>query len=353
MDSRSIEFLDVMIAMAVIGVLSFVAGLIVIYARQTPGLRSQTNVPQWYGFLPALLLVVAAAGVLVWLIARGGQWAWGESIPNWQSDPRTKAFTIVMVALALIGLLGSLVYSILEASTRQPRRPAMETPPVAPSTPAVRTPSGVGLLGQLLLAVAFLLMCWVALPKTDQFALMQQLIYPGSFGVVLVLLFDKASRTWNIKSNVDVVREWMFCDAFVFLIFLGFLNLRSVEKPDTYAGAFWDLLNLAIFFAVFWLVDRSSSRLRFLAGYTYFIFVPLLLLIWRTIQGIPTPAELSWWASVWPFFILGAVFFILELISLPAVGQLERRVLPAAKDGLFILLYAILLIVAARTGGRA
>ena len=82
-DSRSIEFLDVMIAMAVIGVLSFVAGLIVIYARQAPGLRSQTNVPQWYGFLPALLLVVAAAGVLVWLIARGGQWAWGESIPNW------------------------------------------------------------------------------------------------------------------------------------------------------------------------------------------------------------------------------------------------------------------------------
>jgi hypothetical protein len=156
-----------------------------------------------------------------------------------------------MVALALIGLVGSLVYTILEASAREPRRSAMEAPPVAPGAPAVRTPSRVGLLGQLLLAVAFLLMCWVALPKTDQFALMQQLIYPGSFGVVLVLLFDKASRTWNIKSNVDVVREWIFCDAFVFLIFLGFLNLRSVEKPETYAAAFWDLLNLAIFFAAF------------------------------------------------------------------------------------------------------
>ena len=56
---------------------------------------------------------------------------------------------------------------------------------------------------------------------------------------------------------------------------------------------------------------------------------------------------------MWPFFILGAVFFILELISLPTSGQLERRVLPAVKDGLFVLLYAILLIVAARTGGRA
>jgi len=203
----------------------------------------------------------------------------------------------------------------------------------------------------LLLAVAFLLMCWVALPRAEQFALMQQLIYPGSFGVALVLVFDKASRTWGVKSTVDVAREWLFCDTFVFLIFLGFLNLRGVEKPDAYAAAFWDLLNLAVFFAVFWLVDRNTSRLRFLAGYAYFILAPLLLLIWRTIQGIP--AELSWWGSVWPFFILGAVFFILEIITLPASAPSERRVLPAAKDGLFVLLYAILLIVAARTGGRA
>ena len=353
MDSRSIEFLDVMMAMAVIGVLSFLAGLMVIYARQTAGLRPQPNAPQWYGFLPALVLVVAAAGVLVWVIARGGQWAWGESIPNWQSDPRTTAFTIVMVALALIGLVGSLVYTIGGASAQQPRRPNLEAPAVAPGAGAVRTPSPIGLIGQLLLAVAFLLMCWIALPRAEQLACMQQLIYPGSFGVALVLLFDKASRTWNIKSNVDVVREWIFCDALVFLIVLGFLNLRSVGKPDTYAAAFWDLLNLSIFFAVFWFVDRNTSRLRFLAGYAYFIFAPLLLLIWRTVQGVPTPSELSWWGSVWPFFILGVVFFIFEVITLPASGQAERRVLAAAKDGLFVLLYAILLIVAAHAGGRA
>jgi len=352
-DSRSIEFLDVMIAMAVIGVLSFAAGLIVIYARQAAGLRPQPSAPQWYGFLPALVLVVAAAGILVWLIARGGQWVWGESIPNWQSDSRTTAFTLVMVALVLVGLVGSLVYTILDASARQRPRPVTEAPAAAPAPPKVRTPSRIGLLAQLLLAVAFLLMCWTALPRADQFALMQQLIYPGSFGVALVLVFDKASRTWGSKNNVDVVREWLFCDAVVFLIFLGFLNLRSIEKPDTYAAVFWDLLNLALFFAVFWLVDRGTSRLRFLAGYTYFIFAPLLLLIWRSIQGIPTPAELSWWGSVWPFFILGAVFFVLEIITLPASGPPERRVLPVAKDGLFVLLYAILLIVAVRTSGRA
>ncbi|HXW29741.1 MAG TPA: hypothetical protein VEK55_10280 [Xanthobacteraceae bacterium] len=351
MDSRSIEFLDVMIAIAVIGVLSFVAGLIVIYARQAAGLRVEPNAPQWYGFVPALVLVVAAAALLVWLIARGGQWAWGESLPNWQSDPRTTAFTLVMIALALVGLVGSLVYTILEASARPRPRSTIEASAVAPGTSKGRTPSRIGPLGPLLLAVAFLLMCWVALPRAEQFALMQQLIYPGSFGVALVLVFDKASRTWGVKSTVDVAREWLFCDTLVFLIFLGFLNLRGVEKPDAYAAAFWDLLNLALFFAVFWLVDRNTSRLRFLAGYAYFILAPLLLLIWRTIQGIP--AELSWWGSVWPFFILGAVFFILEIITLPASAPSERRVLPAAKDGLFVLLYAILLIVAVRTGGRA
>jgi hypothetical protein len=350
-DSRSIEFLDVMIAIAVIGVLSFVAGLIVIYARQAAGVRAEPNAAQWYGFVPALVLVVAAAALLVWLIARGGQWVWGENLANWQSDPRTTAFTLVMIALALIGLVGSLVYTILEASARPRPRPTIEASPLAPGAPKGGTPSRIGALGPLLLAVAFLLMCWVALPRAEQFVLVQQLIYPGSFGVALVLLFDKASRTWGVKSTVDVVREWLFCDTLVFLIFLGFLNLRGVEKPDAYAAAFWDLLNLALFFSAFWLVDRNTSRLRFLAGYAYFILTPLLLLIWRTIQGIP--AELSWWGSVWPFFILGAVFFILEIITLPTAAPSERRVLAAAKDGLFVLLYAILLIVAARAGGRA
>jgi hypothetical protein len=351
-DSRSIEFLDVMIAIAVIGVLSFVAGLIVSYARQAAGLRAQSNAAPWVGFVPALVLVVAAAAILVWVIARGGQWAWGESIPNWQSDSRTTAFTLVMIALALIGLVGSLIYTILEGAAGQRPRPTMEAPPVAPGMPKGRPPSRIGLLGQLLLAVAFLLMCWVALPRADQFALMEQLIYPGSFGVALVLLFDKASRTWGVKSAVDLVREWLFCDSLVFLIFIGFLNLRSVEKPETYAAAFWDLLNLALFFAAFWLVDRNTGRLRFLAGYAYFVLAPLLLLIWRTIQGIPAPGERSWWASVWPFFILGAVFFILEIITLPASAPSERRALPAAKEGLFVLLYAILLIIAVHPGGR-
>jgi hypothetical protein len=350
-ESRSIEFLDVMIAMATIGVLSFVVGLIGVHARQAAGLRPRSNAAQWYGFVPALMVVVAAATMVIWVIARGGQWAWGESIPNWQSDTRTAAFTVVMIALALIGLVGSLVYTIVEATARQRPRPIVEASPVAPEAPTIRTPSRIGLLGPLLLVVAFLLMCWIALPKTDQFALMQQLIYPGSFGVALVLLFDKASRTWSTKSGVDVTREWLLCDALVFLLFLGFLNLRSVEKPDTYAAAFWDLLNLGLFFAVFWLVDRNVSRLRFLAGYAYFVFLPLLLLIWRAVQGT-IPAEPPWWGSVWPFFILGAVFFILEVITQLTSGQPERQALPAAKDGLFVLLYAILLIVAARAGGR-
>jgi hypothetical protein len=350
-DSRSVEFLGVMIAIAVIGVLSFLAGLMVVHARQTTGGRSKPDAPHWYGFLPALALVVAAAAIVVWRIASGGQWAWGESIRNWQSDPRTTTFTLTMVALAAIGLVGSLLYRIVEATVRPRSRPAIETPALEGA--AARTPSGIGLVGQVLLAVAFLLMCWIALPRADQFALMLQLIYPASFGVALVLLFDKASRTWNTKSAVELVREWLWCDTLVFLLFLGFLNLRGIDKPDTYAVAFWDLVNLALFFGVFWLLDRKTGRLRFLAGYGYLVLLPLLLLIWRTIQGVATPADLSWWASVWPFLVLGVVFFLLELISLFASRQAEQPVLAALKDGLFVLLYAILLIVAARTGGRA
>lgn len=342
-----------MMVMAVIGLLSFAAGLIVIYSRQMAGLRPGSNASQWYGFVPALAVVAAVAAIVIWVIARGGQWAWGESLPNWQSDARTTAFTLVMIALALIGLVGALVFTIIEAASRQRPRPSVAAPAVAPQPPVARTPSRIGLVGQLLLAVAFLLMCWIALARADQFALMEQLIYPGSFGVALVLLFDKASRKWSTKSSVEVIREWLFCDALVFLLFLGFLNLRSVEKPDTYAAAFWDLLNLALFFAVFWSIDRGASRLRFLAGYAYFAVLPLLSLIWRTIQGSPSSAEPSWWGSVWPFFILGAVFFVLEVITDLTSGQRERQALAAVKDGLFMLLYAILLIVATHAGGRA
>lgn len=101
-----------------------------------------------------------------------------------------------------------------------------------------------------------------------------------------------------------------------------------------------------MFFAAFWLIDRSASRARFLAAYGYLIVAPLLLLIWQTMEGVAATA--SWWASMWPFLILAAAFFVLEAVTLVASSG-ERQTMPAIKDTVFVVLYGVLLIVAAKS----
>jgi hypothetical protein len=88
------------------------------------------------------------------------------------------------------------------------------------------------------------------------------------------------------------------------------------------------------------------TRGRFLVGYGYLVIVPLLLLIWQIVVGTLAPA--SWWGTMWPFFILAAVFFVLEAITLVASSG-ERQTLAAVKDSVFVLLYAVLLIIAAKS----
>ena len=161
-----------------------------------------------------------------------------------------------------------------------------------------------------------------------------------------MLLLDKATRTWGAKSSAESVREWLFCDLSAFLLVLAFLNLRSVVKPEAYVSSFWDILNVVLFFAAFWLIDRSTSRSRFLVGYGYLVVLPLLLLIWDSVQGVV--ASSSWWASMWPFLILACVFFALEVVTLVSSTE-ERQTLPATKDAVFVLIYAILLIVAVKS----
>jgi hypothetical protein len=101
-----------------------------------------------------------------------------------------------------------------------------------------------------------------------------------------------------------------------------------------------------LWFAAFWSVDRGAARGRFLVGYGYLVIAPLLLLIWQAVLGTAAPA--SWWGTIWPFFVLAAVFFVLEAITLVSSSG-ERQTLATVKDALFVLLYAILLIVAARS----
>jgi hypothetical protein len=352
LEQRSTIFVEAMVVIAVIGVLAFLIGLLTRAPQRqqaaASGSSQPAQTPRWYEFTLALILLAAIAAFVIWLISSGSHWVWGETIEDWRSDTRTIIFAAVMVALGVIGLAISLAYTVAQSSQRTaPRRPMATTAEAAPtSTAPVATPSPLRLLGLLVLVLAILLLCWIDLPPAQQYGLIGQLIYPASLGVALVLIFDKATRAWGSKRGAETAREWLWCDLLIFLLVLAFLNLRNVAKPEAYAGSFWDLLNVVLFFAAFWLVDRTAARGRFLFAYGYLIVLPLLLLIWDTMQGVAASA--SWWISIWPFLILAAVFFVLEVVTMVASSG-ERQILPAIKDAVFAVLYAVLLIVAARS----
>lgn len=355
MESRAALFVEVMVAIAIIGVLAFLVGLVARSVRppQPAGAAAggAGQAPQWYEFILALLLLAAVGALLLWLVASGREWVWGEAVADWQADTRAIIFTAVMIAFGAIGLIASVAYTIIEAARRAVPRPASEVRAAAAAPAAVPAGSGARVLGPLALAVALLLLCWIALDRAEQHALMAQLVYPASLGVAVVLLFDKAARGWSTKAGAEVLREWLLCDTIVFLLCLGFLNLRSLEKPDAYAGSFWDLLVIVLSFATFWLLDRKTTRFRFLVVYGYLVILPLLLLIWRTVAGAAAPAGVAWWGSIWPVFTLAVIFFVFEIITLLGNAS-ERQTVPAVKDALFVLLYGILLIAAAAAGAH-
>src|ERR1700677_4454780 len=343
-----------MAVIAVIGVLAFLIGWLVRMpqGQHAPagGAAAVGQSPRWYEFALALLLLAAIAAFLIWLISSGQQWVWGETFFDWRSDPRAIAFAAIMIGIGVVGLAVSLAYTVVQSSQpiAAPRAKDAALAESAAVPAAVPAASPLRLFVLIALVVAIVLLCWIALPRADQFGPLAQLIYPASVGLAVVLVFDKATRTWGAKRGAETFREWLFCDLFAFLLVLAFLNLRSLGKPDTYAASFWDILNLVLWFAAFWSVDRGVARGRFLAGYGYLVIAPLLLLIWQAVTGTPAPA--SWWGTVWPFLILGAVFFVLEAITLVASSG-ERQTLAAVKDTLFLFLYAVLLIVAARSHG--
>jgi hypothetical protein len=350
LEERATDFVEAMAVIAVIGVLAFLIGWLVRMPQgqhaPVAGAATAAQSPRWYEFALALLLLAAIAAFLIWLISSGQQWVWGETFFDWRSDPRAIVFAAIMIGIGVVGLAVSLAYTVVQSS--QPSVAARARDAALAERAAVPAASPLRLLGLIALVVAIVLLCWIALPRADQYGLLAQLIYPASVGLALVLVFDKATRTWGAKRGAETFREWLFCDLFAFLLVLAFLNLRSLGKPDTYAASFWDILNLVLWFAAFWSVDRGVARGRFLAGYGYLVIAPLLLLIWQAVTGTPAPA--SWWGTVWPFLILGAVFFVLEAITLVASSG-ERQTLAAVKDTLFLFLYAVLLIVAARSHG--
>jgi hypothetical protein len=311
-------------------------------------------------------------------------------------ETRSLVFLAIMIALGAAALVAFVVFLI--SKLRHSSLAAAETADAAPTEAALAaaSPPAIRLLGLLGLLAAFLILAWTFLSASARYAVMLYLVYPASLATALVLLFDKATRSWSYKSGIAAVREWFFCDAIVFLLFLAFLNLWLSGAGDAYRSLFWDVLGLVLMFLVFWLLDRKFTRYRFLVAYGYLVLLPILLLIWSAVQDVPArlgvdqppppamaevvsepspepdepavqnvesarpegtaeepsvsaeaPEPKSWWESIWPFFSWAAAFFVLEIIGLIASAESERSLILLLKDAVFFVGYAVLLLVAA------
>ncbi len=349
MDVKSQQFLAIMIAIAAVAILAFIALFINSRVRAAKAPSHQDGAGPngfWHEFIVATVVIVIAAAALIWQFTP-------ESL-DWRLDNRELIFLVVMLAVGVVALVVFVIAVLtglrpdikeqLSKSAATAQTGAEQSAHAAAQTKPVS--AGVRLLGILALLAAFLILCWTALDSKNQYELLSIVLYPAAIVVALVLLMDKATRAWAAKSGAENFREWLFCDAFVFLLILSFLNLRLVTEPENYQTMFWDVVQVTLFILVFWLVDRTASSLRFLLAYLYLIALPILLLIWRTLQEMPMPGAESWWESIWPFFFLAVIFFVLELITVVASRETARHGLSAAKDTLFVLIYGILLLVA-------
>ncbi len=253
-----------------------------------------------------------------------------------------------MVGAGVVALIAFVLY--LGIGVR--RRADALAENAAPAT-TTQTPSATRLLGLALFALMFLALNWFYLPQASEYAVLSMFVYPAAFALGLVLLFDKATRTWSDKSASETIREWLLCDTLVFAVVLGYVNLLTVANAEEYHAFFWDTLFLALALLVFWCLDRTHARSRFAVVYAWFTIAPLLLAIWRWSQGDAgqeaddaVEVAVSWWQTIWPFFTLGIAFFLLELIALAARADHENPTVQVVKEALFVILFGAFLLAA-------
>ena len=335
---------------AALAILAAIAAVLVIVAavrvgrdrRPAPGATEDRGGPSWYEILLAVVLlsalVLATMAIALQLTGDGGE------TTGWRAGTRSDVFLIVMLAVAALSLLFLLVYLVARLPGRSSAASGGTGTTVREET--VRDPAASRLAGLLLLAIGILLIGWTYLTKAEQADLVVQVLYPAAIAVAIVLLFDKATRSWTPKTRVEGFREWLLCDILLIALILGYLNVRQVEDHSAYGAFFWDMVHIAAFFVVLWCLDRTSFRGRFLVGFGYLTLLPLLLVLWRWVQEIGAPPDLAWWSTVWPVFLLALAFFILEVITLLGLRDARGQFVPAIKDTVFVVLYAIFLIAA-------
>jgi len=343
LETQSLVFILVMAAIAAAALVAF--GVHLVVRRVASG--AQATAPgsaragaRWFEYLLAVLALVAvvvAVIVIIVFLYPGGM----EGGDSWRGDTRSLVFLVAMLVIGTIALIAFLVGMIVR---RQPTTRDAGAVSGATDPEPSQTPGGTRLLGLAALVLGFLVLNWTFVDRVDQYRLMVYLLYPAVLGVSLVLLFDKATRSWSIKGKGEPFREWVFCDAATFLLFLGFLNLVRYGGNENYNVLFWDLLNLVLFFFTFWLLDRKVTRYRFLVAYGYFTIIPLLLQVWRMHRGLEVPEDVSWWSSVWPFAVLALIFLVIEIIALIATRGTGRHGGGPARDTIFVILFAVLLL---------
>ena len=346
MDDRAIAFLEVMAAIAVVGVVSFLIFLVTRHALRAPSGQRTSYQPQWYELLLAAVFLTAIAVVALIYFLPGAGDAWGE-------DGRATTFFVVMMIVgggALAVFILTMLWRLSRTSDTA-EKAAFQIPAAAPTAaPEAKathqTPSALRLVGLLGFALVFLIFNWSHVALEQRHALMLNLIYPAGLVIALVMLFDKASRAWDIKTPGESAREWLYANAFLVLYVLGYLNLLNVADTTAYAGMLWDMVHVAAFLLVLWVSDRKTSRLRFLLIHAWLIALPILLLIWRSQMGIETPEGTGWWDTIWPFFFLALAAFIIEMIIQIATDQDGGQGVSTFKDVVFLIVYVILLISA-------
>lgn len=367
MDGQSVAFLEVMVA---IGVLGLVAFLIFLVSRQTVrpqgGPEAASYQPGWVEVLLAAAAVIIVAIVLIWQYT---PWAGAGLSTEAAGNDRATVFFVVMAVIGVGGFLIFLLTALWRHSQQSrgvsaPNRPlSVATEPLSPisagpatttaSLPAAashESPSAVRLLGLLGFALAYLILNWSYVPYWQQFTMMLSLVYPAGLIIALVMMFDKASRAWQVKLPGESLREWLHCNIVLLLFLIGYLNLLAYGAtegaPESYRAMFWDLLHVMGLLLVLWVLDRKTTRYRFLFAHGWLIVLPLLLLIWQSAQSVQAAAELTWWSTIWPFFFLALVFFVLEVIILIGNRDNTSQGAGTAKDVIFLLLYVIILIAA-------
>ena len=321
-------------------------------ARRTAGAGTspERRGSRWYELLLAAILVAALAAAVVAVAL------WSRGAGDWRGEAVGDVFLAAMLAIAALAAVVFLVYLL----TRIPARPARGETRGAED--GFESPAAVRLLGLVLPLVLLLIAAWVYAPPALAHALAAHLLYPAGFALALVLLFDKATRAWTVKRGAVSFREWLYCDAFVILLVVGYLNLMANAAPEGYGALFWDALHVTLFAFVFWLVDRKLTRLRWLVGLAYLTLLPVLLWLWRLAaavdaaaaasDGAAPAADPSWWSTPWPFIVLGLAACVIEIIGLVAAGRGEDEPREGTaghvvKDAVFFILYGGLLIAAA------